>query len=163
MTIFPIILLSGIFTIIFILLHLLFLYFFSFKKTIHIIVPFVLSNLILFYFIDEIRLHHLFYSSFIINLSIFIIYVEFFLLINKGFTLSIITSFKEKNKLTHKALIKSYSKGKGAKWILFDRLNNLNKFRLIKLNKNIKLTRLGHFLSITLIFLRKIFSIKDFG
>jgi hypothetical protein len=163
MTIFPIILLSGIFTIIFILLHLLFLYFFSFKKTIHIIVPFVLSNLILFYFIDEIRLHHLFYSSFIINLSIFIIYVEFFLLINKGFTLSIITSFKKKNVLTHKALIKNYSNAKGAKWILFDRLNNLNKFRLINLNKNIELTRLGHFLSIVLIFLRKIFSIKDFG
>lgn len=163
MTIFPIILLSGIFTIIFILLHLLFLYFFSFKKTIHIIVPFVLSNLMLFYFIDEIRLHHLFYSSFIINLSIFIIYVEFFLLINKSFTLSIITSFKKKNALTHKALIKNYSNGKGAKWILFDRLNNLNKFRLINLNKNIKLTRLGHFLSIVLIFLRKIFSIKDFG
>jgi len=163
MTIFPIILLSSIFTIIFISLHLLFLYFFSFKKTIHIIVPFVLSNLILFYFIDDIRLSHLFYSSFFINISIFIVYVEFFLLINKGFTLSIIASFKEKNKLTHKALIKNYSKGKGAKWILFDRLNNLNKFRLINLNKNIKLTRLGHFLSITSIFLRKILSIKDFG
>jgi len=159
MTIFPIILLSSIFTIIFVSLHLLFLYFFSLRKTIHIFIPFVLSNLILFYFIDEIR----FYNFLIINLSIFIIYVEFFLLINKGFTLSIIASFKKKNKLTHNALIKSYSNGKGAKWILFDRINNLSKFRLISLNKNMKLTQLGYFLSIILIFFRKILSIKDLG
>ena len=163
MTIFPIILLSSIFTIIFISLHLLFLYFFSLRKTIHIFIPFVLSNLILFYFIDEIRFYNLFYNFLIINLSIFIIYVEFFLLINKGFTLSIIASFKKKNKLTHKALIKSYSNGRGAKWILFDRINNLSKFGLISLNKNMKLTQLGYFLSIILIFFRKILSIKDFG
>ena len=97
------------------------------------------------------------------QLELVVWYKDDYLLIKKGFTLAIITSFKEKNKLTHKALIKSYSKGKGAKWILFNRLNNLNKFRLINLNKNIKLTGLGHFLSIALIFLRKILSIKDFG
>ena len=164
MIILQIFLLSSLFTFIFISLHFLSLYIFSFSKMVQqIIVPFILSNLICFYFVKDFEIYNFFYDSFIINITILIIYGQFVNVINKGFTLSIITSFKKKNVLTHKALIKNYSNAKGAKWILFDRLNNLNKFRLINLNKNIKLTRLGHFLSIALIFLRKILSIKDFG
>ena len=162
MTILLIILLSIIFTIIFITFHLLFLYFFSFKKIVHILIPFILSNLICLYFIKEIELNKLFYNSFIINFTIFIIYVQLLSLIKRGFTLSIITSIKKK-KLLYKELIKSYANGRGAKWILLDRLSNLNKLKIISLNKNIRLTMLGLFLSIILIFLRKIFSIKDFG
>jgi len=92
-----------------------------------------------------------------------IIYFEFLLLIKKGFTLSIITSFKTKNKLFYNELIKRYASGKGAKWILLDRLNSLNELKIINLNKNIKLTSYGNFLSVILIFLRKILSIRDFG
>ena len=92
-----------------------------------------------------------------------IIYGQFVNIINKGFTLSIITSFKKKKKLFHNELIKNYANGKGAKWILLNRLNNLNKLKIIKLNKNITLNQLGNFLSIIIIFSRKILSIKDFG
>ena len=162
MAILQIILQSSIFTVIFISLHFLFLYFFSFKKIVHILIPFILSNLICFYFIKEIELNKLFYSSFIINFTIFIIYVELLSLIKRGFTLSIITSIRKK-KLLYKELIRSYANGKGAKWILLDRLNNLNKLKIISLNKNIKLTLLGFFLSAILIFLRKIFSIRELG
>ena len=163
MTILLIILLSSIFAVVFITLHLLLLYFFSFNKTIQILIPFILSNLIFIYFIRETELYELFYNSFIINLAILIIYIEFLFLIKTGFTLSIITLFKKKKKLFYKELIKNYANGKGAKWILINRLDGLKKFKIIKLNKKITLTPLGHFLSIILIFLRKILSIKDFG
>ena len=58
---------------------------------------------------------------------------------------------------------KDYASGKGAKWILTDRLNKIKKLKIVKQNKKVTLTQLGFFLSITLIFFRKILSIKDFG
>ena len=169
MLILQIILLSSLFTIILISLHFLLLYLFSFtlisfSKTVQqTTIPFILGNLICFYFVKDLEIDKLFYNSFIINLAIFIIYVEFLSLIKTGFTLSIITSFKKKRKLYRNEFIKVYSNGKGAKWIFFDRLNGLVKFRLIRLNKKITLSQLGYFLSIILIFLRKILAIKNFG
>ena len=163
MIILQIILLSALFTTIFITFHFLFLYLLSFKKTTQIILPFILANLICFYFVKDTELVKLFLDSFIINLAILIIYMEFLLLIKTGFTLSIITSFKKKDKLSYNELIKKYANGRGAKWILLNRLNNLNKLKIIKLNKNIASNQLGNLLSIMIIFLRKILSIKDFG
>ena len=163
MTILLIILLSSIFTATFITLHLLFLHFFYLKKTIQILIPFILSNLILIYFAHEVNLQKLFYNSLIINLSILIIYFQFFNVLKMGFTLSIITLFKKKRKLLYKELIKNYGNGKGAKWILIDRLSKIDKLKIIRLNKKIELTQLGQFLSIILIVLRKILSVRDFG
>ena len=173
MTIFLIFLLSSVFTVIFITLHLLFLYFFSSKKITHqknqtllnilLLISFILSNLILIYFAREVDLYKLFYNSFIINLSILIIYFQFFNVLKMGFTLSIITLFKKKRKLLYKELIKNYGNGKGAKWILIDRLSKIDKLKIIRLNKKIELTQLGQFLSIILIVLRKILSVRDFG
>tara|TARA_B100001123_G_C14468253_1_gene693360 strand:- start:186 stop:485 length:300 start_codon:yes stop_codon:yes gene_type:complete len=99
-------------------------------------------------------------------LVILIIYIECFILINKGFTISILTTFKKKKKLSHKEIINNYANGKGAKWILVDRLkrlNNLDEFKIINLNKDIQLTKFGRFLSIIFIFVRKILSVKGFG
>ena len=163
MAILLIFLLSSIFAVIFITLHLLFLYFFSLTKTIQVIVPFILGNLILVYFVKDVELYKLFYNSFIINLAILIIYIEFLIILKTGFTLSIITSFKKKRKLLYKELVKNYGNGKGAKWILTNRLGRLNKLKVIRLNKKITLTRSGHFLSIILILLRKILSVRHFG
>ena len=163
MTIFLIIFLSSIFLLFFIVFHLLFLHFFNLKKTIQVVIPFVLSNLIIFYFLKEDVLYKLFYHSLVINFSILIIYIEFLFLIKTGFTLSIITSFRRKKKFLHKELIKNYASGKGAKWILLDRLNKIKKLKIIKINKKITLTQSGLFLSIIFIFFRKILSIKDFG
>ena len=158
-----IILLSSVFTVLFITFHLLFLYFFSFKKTIQILFLFVLSNLMLIYFAKELEIHELFYNSFIINFAILIIYFHFLLLIKMGFTLSILASFKKKEKLPYKELVKSYANGKGAKWMLMDRLKKIEKLKIIRLDKKITLTPLGRFLSIILIFLRKILVVRDFG
>jgi len=163
MTFLQIILLSSLFTIIFIILHFAILYLLSFTKTIQTVLPFILSNLICIYLTRDLVIKELFYSSFIINLTILIVYVEFLLLMKKGFTLSIITSFKKKKKLSYNELVKNYADGRGAKWILLNRLGGLSKLKIIKLNKKIKLNTLGSFLSILLIFLRKIFAIKDFG
>jgi hypothetical protein len=80
-----------------------------------------------------------------------------------GFTLSIITLFKKKRKLLYKELIKNYGNGKGAKWILIDRLSKIDKLKIIRLNKKIELTQLGQFLSIILIVFRKILAVRDFG
>ena len=158
-----IILLSSVFTVLFITFHLLFLYFFSFKKTIQILFWFVLSNLILIYFTKELEIHELFYNSFIINFAILITYFHFLLLITMGFTLSILASFKKKEKLPYREIVKSYANGKGAKWVLVDRLKRIDKLKIIRLDKKITLTPLGRFLSIILIFLRKILVVRDFG
>ena len=96
MIILQIILPSALFAAIFITFHFLFLYLLSFKKTTQIILPFILANLICFYFVKDTELVRLFLNSFIINLAILIIYMEFLLLIKMGFTLSIITLFKKK-------------------------------------------------------------------
>ncbi len=80
-----------------------------------------------------------------------------------GFTLSIITLFKKEKKLLYKEIIKNYGNGKGAKWALTDRLSKIDKLKIIRLNKKIELTQLGQFLSIILIVLRKILSVRDFG
>ena len=162
MSILFIILLSTAFAIVFILLHFLFLYIFSLKKNIQILIPFVLSNLICFFFTKEINLVNLFLNSFIINFSILIIYLEFLLLIKKGFSLAIISSFKKK-KLLYSELVNNYASGRGAKWLLLDRLNVLRKVKIINLNKNMRLTLLGRVLSLIFISLRKILYIRDFG
>ena len=163
MTFLQIILLSSLFTIIFIILHFAILYLLSYTKTIQTVLPFILSNLICIYLTRDLVIKELFYSSFIINLTILIVYVEFLLLMKKGFTLSIITSFKKKKKLSYNELVKNYADGRGAKWILLNRLEGLSKLKINKINKKIKLNTLGSFLSILLIFLRKVFAIKDFG
>ena len=158
-----IILLSSVFTVLFITFHLLFLYCFSFKKNIQILFWFVLSNLILIYFVRETELYKLFYNSFIINFAILILYWNVFLFIIRGFTLSILSLFRKKRKLSYKELIKNYAGGKGVRWKLVIGLNRINQLKIIRLNKRILLTPLGCFLSIVLIFLRKILVIRDFG
>ena len=163
MTILLIILLSSIFTILFATLHLLFIYLFSFKKTIEILIPFILSNLILVYFVRETELYKLFHNFFVINFAILILYWNVFLFVIRGFTLSILNLFEKKRKLSYKELIKNYAEGKGARWKLVTGLNRINQLKVIRINKKISLTPLGRFLSIILIFLRKILAIRDFG
>ena len=163
MTFLQIILLSGIFGVIFVILHLLFLYLISFTKIIQTIFPFVLSNFICFYFSKDLEIHKFFYDALVINFAIFVIYVEFLLLLKKGFTLTIITSFKKKKKQSYNSIAKSYSNGKGAKWILLDRLLGVKKLKIIKLNRKIALSKFGYFLAVILVLSRKILSIKDFG
>ena len=163
MTILLILFLSTLFAVIFTTIHLMILNFFNLKKISYIFIPFIISNLIIFYFIKDSELYKLFYNSFIINLSILIIYIEFLFLIKIGFTLSIITSFKKKNRFLHKELIKNYSNNRGAKWILINRLNKIKKLKIITFDKKINLTQLGRLLSIILIFLRTVLSVKDFG
>ena len=168
MTILLIILQSSIFTILFVTLHLLsiYLFSFSFKKTLYlfdILIPFILSNLILIYFVRETELYKLFHNFFVINFAILILYWNVFLFVIRGFTLSILNLFEKKRKLSYKELIMNYAGGKGARWKLVIGLNRINQLKIIRINKKISLTSLGRFLSIILIFLRKILAIRDLG
>ena len=163
MTFLQIILFSSIFGVIFIILHFLFLYLISFTKIVQTIFPFILSNFICFYFFKNFEIHKFFYDSLVINFAIFIIYVEFLLLLKKGFTLSIITSFKNKKKQSYSSIARNYANGKGSKWILLDRLLGVKKLKIIKLNNKIALSKFGYFLAVILVLSRKILSIKDFG
>ena len=163
MTILQIILLSGIFGAIFIILHFLFLYLLSLTKIAQTIFPFIASNLICFYLLKDFEIYKFFYDSLVINFAMFVIYVEFLLLLKKGFTLAIITSFKNKKKQSFSKIAKSYANGRGSKWILLDRLQEINKLKIIKLNKKIRLRKFGYFLAIILVLSRKVLSIKDFG
>ena len=96
MIVLQIILLSGLFSIIFITLHFLFLYLFSFtllsfSKTVQQnLLPFIIGNLVCFYFAKDFEIQKFFYDSFIIKLAIFIVYVQFLSSIRTGFTLSFI-------------------------------------------------------------------------
>ena len=133
MAILQIIILSSLFTVIFISLHFSLLYFFSLKKIVYILIPFILSNLILIYFVRETELYKLFYNFFIINFAILILYWNVFLFIIRGFTLSILSLFRKKRKLSYKELIKNYAEGKGVRWKLEIGLNRINQLKIITL------------------------------
>ena len=100
-----IVLLSGLFSIIFISLHFLFLYIFSFtlvsfSKTVkQNFIPFIMSNVICFYLVKDFEIQKFFYDSLLINVAIFIVYVQFLSSIRTGFTLSMLTAFKKKEKI----------------------------------------------------------------
>ena len=162
MEIYKLILLSISFIVIFITFHLLLVHLISLRKTSHVLIPYVLSNFICFYFAKDFHLNEIFFNFFVINFSILIIYIEFLLLIKKGFTLSLISSFK-KTKLSYQEITKIYSGKKGSKWLFLDRLATLKKFKIISVSKSIKLSYFGNLLAFFFIFLRTILSIKDFG
>ena len=72
-----------------------------------------------------------------------IIYLEFLLLIKKGFTLAILDSFKKKKKLLYKELVKVYANGRGAKWILIDRLKVISKVKIM-ITTNVRINVHNH-------------------
>ena len=71
--------------------------------------------------------------------------------------------FNKLQKQSFSKIAKSYANGRGSKWILLDRLQEINKLKIIKLNKKIRLRKFGYFLTIILVLSRKVLSIKDFG
>lgn len=72
-----------------------------------------------------------------------IIYIEFFSLINRGFTISILTSLGDK-KFKLKDIENLYSGKKGLKWMLQKRINGMLYFKVVNIkHKNYKLTHFG--------------------
>jgi|TARA_B110000438_G_scaffold184386_1_gene176120 hypothetical protein len=146
-----------------IIIHLLLIHIFNLKKISSIFIPFILANFLFFFLLNKYELTDHIIKCAIINFSILIIYVEFLFLINTGFTLAIIASFKNKKKLTSNDLQKNYSNKKGAKWILLNRIQTLFKLNILKSTKKIKLKNLGYILTILIIATRKILTIKNLG
>ena len=131
-------------------------------ETARICITFLLGNLVSFFLSKELEFNSLFFNSLAINFSILIVYIEFYSLISRGFTLSIITTFKNKKKISEKKLSIFYANGRGAKWLLLKRLKGLNKIKVLQFDKNMKLTKFGNFLCFFIIIFRKVFFIKDF-
>ena len=146
-----------------IIIHLLLIHIFNLKKISSIFIPFIIANFLFFFLLNKYELTDHIIKCAIINFSILIIYVEFLFLINTGFTLAIIASFKNKKKLTSNDLQKNYSNKKGAKWILLNRIQTLFKLNILKSTKKIKLKNLGYILTILIIATRKILTIKNLG
>lgn len=75
-----------------------------------------------------------FFSALFIYIGFSIGYLEFFSLINRGYSLSIVMDIaKTPSGLTEKELISSYAGGKGLKWMLDKRIQGLNRLKLIKI------------------------------
>ena len=155
--------LSFFFLITLVVIHLLLIYSFNLKKISSIFIPFILANFLFFFLLNKCGLNDFITKCAIINFSILIIYIEFLFLINTGFTLAIIASFKNKINLTSKDLQKNYSNKKGAKWILLNRIQTLFELKILKSTKKIQLKNLGYILTILIVATRKILTIKNLG
>lgn len=123
----------------------------------------VLSNVLSFfisYLILKLMSIHLYFL--ILNFAVFIIYIEFFSLISRGFTISLVTNIKKK-KFKLKELEKFYANNNTLKWMLKKRMKDLIKLNLIKDKNFIFLTKFGLILYFLIKFLNFTFSIKKNG
>jgi hypothetical protein len=133
---------------------------FDTKKT--IIYIFFLSILIFF---DYSKVKNINYMIFFISskLTFLIIYIEFFSLINRGFTISILTSL-DHNKFKLEDIEKKYSGNKGLKWMLQKRINGMLYFHVIKIiNTNFKLTIFGKIILHLIKISQKILHVRKLG
>jgi hypothetical protein len=133
---------------------------FDTKKT--IIYIFFLSILIFFDYskVKNINYMIFFFSS---KLTFLIIYIEFFSLINRGFTISILTSL-DHNKFKLEDIEKKYSGNKGLKWMLQKRINGMLYFDVLKIiNTNFKLTIFGKIILHLIKIFQKILHVRKLG
>lgn len=133
---------------------------FDSRKT--IIYIFILSILLFFDYskVKNINYMLFFFSS---KFAFLIIYIEFFSLINRGFTISILTSL-DHNKFKLKDIEKKYSGKKGLKWMLQKRVDGMLYFDVIKIiNTNFKLTLFGKILLYLIKICQKILYVRRLG
>lgn len=133
---------------------------FDSRKT--IIYIFILSILLFF---DYTKVKNINYMIFFISskFAFLIIYIEFFSLINRGFTISILTSL-DHNKFKLEDIEKKYSGKKGLKWMLQKRVNGMLYFNIIKIiNTNFKLTLFGKIILHLIKISQKILYVRRLG
>jgi hypothetical protein len=155
---------SSIIILIFIIfIHLILINFTSLNKSKKLIfsyaISFTLLNVINFFLSNTIN----FFYFTQIYIGMIFVYTEFYSLISRGFTISIITNLK-KNKNTLKELEMSYANKKSLKWMLNKRINDLKKLKIIKKENNlITLSKIGKITYIFLKILNKIFGVRKNG
>ena len=100
---------------------------------------------------------------FSLKISFLIIYIEFFSLISRGFTISILTSLDEK-KFKKENIEKIYSGEKGLKWMLKKRINGMIFFKVLKIENNIfKLRFFGYVVLLLVKFSKQILNVRKLG
>ena len=146
--------------ILFLILHLSLIHFTKINNKLSLIISTATSY---FYFIysGKINIENL--NVFFFFFSLLLIYIEFFSLINRGFTISIITSVK-KNFFKKSYIEKIYSNNKGLRWMLKKRINGLFFVKIIYIkNKKYNLTNFGNLIFYIIISSIKLFNIKKLG
>ena len=155
---------SVVFFIIFLIhIALINLNFLRIKKEIILIVSFAVSYLFIYFININLSLNFFDFFDNFFYIAVVIIYLEFYSLINRGFSLSIIFSLLKK-KLSLKQIEKYYAGKKGLIWMFNKRVNDLIFLKIIiTKKKNIKFTFLGKLIFKLLNILRLILNIKKFG
>lgn len=150
------------FVLLFIISHIFFCRFNIFDSRLNIALIFVFFLLMFFDYskVEDINYLIFFFST---KISFLIIYIEFFSLINRGFTISILTSLN--NKKFKKSNIETvYSGKKGLRWMLQKRINGMIYFKVIKIKNNVfKLKLFGYLVLFLTKFFKKILNIRDLG
>ena len=145
--------------ILFLILHVSLIHFTKINNKLSLIISSATSYFYLIY-LDKINIENLNVFFFF---SLLLIYIEFFSLINRGFTISIITSVK-KNFFKKSYIEKIYSNNKGLRWMLKKRINGLFFIKIICVkNKKYNLTNFGNLIFYIVIFSVKLFNIKKLG
>ncbi len=97
-------------------------------------------------------------------LSIILIYVEFFSMITRGFSLQIMQSIKNSaNNLN--GIVNSYSNNRGPTWLVEKRINNLISLKLLKQDGDILFITSKRAKALVFLFIiyKKIFKLNDGG
>lgn len=128
------------YTILILVVNIFFIKILKFSQKNFFIFYFLLSFFFLIYFSDNNFISYATYVCFFT--SILIIYLEFYSLISRGFSINILMEIYKKEKLSKSNLIKAYSGNRGLKWLFLNRCEGIIKLKFIILkNKKIYLTK----------------------
>ena len=153
-----------IFIIVFILSHIVFCNFTNVNSTYSFIFLFLILFFLFFDYSNLLNLNYCIFA-FCSKLSFLLIYIEFFSLINRGFTISILTSVKAGQRVKEADLENIYSGQKGLKWMLQKRINGMYLFRVLdkKNNDKFQLLKFGKIVYLLIQISKFIFNVKNLG
>ena len=136
------------------------------SKKIILLILIILPNIFGYYIFKENLVNYPdIISLFLYNSTIFLIYFEMYVFLERGFALSILISINEEKKIFFKQLILRYGKGKGYNGLINKRLRTLKEYNLIQFNKinEISITKKMLIIYYLLSFTCKVLNIKFKG
>lgn len=145
------------FSFLFILLHIFICRFFDGSKIYLLSILFFIF--FAFYNFKEILIVHIF----LFMTAFIIIYFEFFSLIKRGFSISLLSSLPIKN-FSYSKLEIIYAGNKGLQWMLKKRIKDILFLKIIIIkNSKYKLSKSGRLIYLIINLSVKIFNLKKFG
>lgn len=145
------------FSFLFILFHIFICRFFDGNKI------YLLSILFFIFFAFSNFKEILIFHIFLLMIAFIVIYFEFFSLIKRGFSISLLSSLPIKN-FSYLKLERIYSGNKGLRWMLKKRIRDILFLRIIIIkNSKYKLSNGGRLIYLIIYLSVKIFNLKKFG